>query len=75
MLNLTRTTSEGVINKLLSVFARFGIPEELLTDNGPQFTSKQFQDFMCRYDIKPTTSSPQANGMAERDSQKHTAAA
>lgn len=69
ILSLTRTTSEAVMSKLLSIFARFGIPEELLTDNGPQFSSQQFKDFMSKYDIQHTTSSPyypQANGLAER---------
>lgn len=69
VLSLTQTTSEAVISKLMSIFIRFGIPEELITDNGPQFTSRQFQDFTSKYDIQHTTSSPyypQANGMAER---------
>lgn len=53
----------------MSIFTRFGLPEELITDNGPQFTSQQFKDFISKYDIKHTTSSPyfpQANGLPER---------
>ena len=49
--------------------ARFGIPDELITDNGPQFSSAEFAQFMQEYDIKHTTTSPyhpQANGQAER---------
>lgn len=68
-MSLTSTTSEPVISKLLSIFAQFGIPEELITDNSPQFASQQFKDFMSKYDIQHTTSSPfypQANGLAER---------
>ncbi|XP_012942708.1 uncharacterized protein K02A2.6-like [Aplysia californica] len=36
------TTSETVVYKLKNVFARFGIPELLVTDNGPQFVSDRF---------------------------------
>ncbi len=69
ILSITKTTSEAVITKLLSIFARFGIPEELVTDNSQQFTSLQFKDFIFKHDIQQTTSSPyhpQSNGMAER---------
>lgn len=65
--SLTRTTSEAMMSKLLSIFAWFGIPEELITDNDPQFASQQFKDFMSKYDIQHTTSSPyypQTNGLA-----------
>lgn len=68
-MSLTQTTSEAVISKLMSIFTRFGIPEELITDNGLQFTSQLFQVFTSKYDIQHTKSSPyypQANGMAER---------
>ena len=37
------TTSRSVINKLRAHFARHGTPQELVTDNGPQFTSREFQ--------------------------------
>ncbi|XP_012938934.1 uncharacterized protein K02A2.6-like [Aplysia californica] len=36
------TTSETVVYKLKNIFARFGIPELLVTDNGPQFVSDRF---------------------------------
>ena len=38
MARLTRTTAEEVINHMKSVFARHGIPEHVMSDNGPQFT-------------------------------------
>uniref|UniRef100_A0A1A7XP55 Gypsy retrotransposon integrase-like protein 1 n=1 Tax=Iconisemion striatum TaxID=60296 RepID=A0A1A7XP55_9TELE len=69
ILNLPKTNSDTVIQKLKSVFSRFGVPEELMTDNGPQFTADQFQRFAAEYDFRHTTLSPrypQSNGMAER---------
>ena len=65
-------TSAHTIQHLRSVFARHGIPEEIVTDNGTQFSSHDFKDFTKNNNIKHTTSSPlfpQSNGMAERSVQ------
>ncbi|KXJ18236.1 Uncharacterized protein K02A2.6 [Exaiptasia diaphana] len=43
------TTSKEVINHLKSIMARHGIPETMLTDNGPQFSSKEFSLFANEY--------------------------
>ena len=39
---LTTTTSRSVIKEMKAVFARFGVPDTLITDNGPQFSSVLF---------------------------------
>ena len=36
----------------------FGIPVEIISDSGSQFTAKEYQDFAARYDFRITTSSP-----------------
>ena len=66
---LTTTTSEKIILSLKEVFSHHGIPETLVTDNGPQFTSQEFIDFAKSYGFNHTTSSPhfpQSNGQAKR---------
>ena len=66
---LTSTTSPAVITVLKSIFSRFGVPEIVMSDNGPQFDAQAFDDFAKSYNFKHTTSSPeypQSNGLVER---------
>ena len=66
---LTSSTSEHTIEVLKEVFATHGIPDLILTDNGPQFSAESFARFAQSYGFTHTTSSPrfpQANGEAER---------
>ena len=66
---LTSTTAVGVISHLKSIFARHGIPEVVVSDNGPQYSSAVFEEFSKEYEFDHVTSSPkypQANGEAER---------
>nr|XP_037291669.1 uncharacterized protein K02A2.6-like [Rhipicephalus microplus] len=66
---LPDTTTGTVINKLSSIFSRYGIPLEVCTDNGPQFASHEFSLFASRYDFTHVTSSPRfrrSNGLTEK---------
>lgn len=61
--------SSDVIKELKDMFTDFGIPERLITDNGPQYGSQEFRNFCMDYKIQHTTSSPtyaQSNGLSER---------
>ncbi|UYV64975.1 K02A2.6-like [Cordylochernes scorpioides] len=53
----------------MQVFARFGLPELLVTDNGRQFVSKEFEEFTKMNGIRHTKTSPynpSSNELAER---------
>ena len=66
---LKDTLSSTVVKKTKAIFSRHGIPEELVSDNGPQFISQEYKQFTSEWDIVHTTSSPeypQSNGLAEK---------
>ena len=63
------TTVNKTIDCLRSLFCRYGYPEQLVSDNGPQFTSEEFAVFMRSCGIKHIRSAPYhpaTNGLAER---------
>ncbi|UYV69099.1 K02A2.6-like, partial [Cordylochernes scorpioides] len=62
-------TTDTIIRRLKRTFSNLGIPETLVSDNGPPFFSKEFQNFTRTWNIVHVTSSPyhaQSNGMVER---------
>lgn len=65
---VTSITSRSIIKELKAVFVRFGIPDVVVTDNGPQFSSAEFSVFSRIWGFDHVTSSPkysQSNGKAE----------
>ena len=65
---LNTVTTRSVLRELLPMFARFGLLDVLVSDNGPQFASAEFAVFMKQKGITHVTSSPhyaQSNGKAE----------
>ena len=69
IVELPSTSSPRVISAMKSLFARHGIPEVVVSDNGPQFSSHEFSEFARMYNFTHQTSSPhfpQSNGQAER---------
>ncbi|XP_062595327.1 uncharacterized protein K02A2.6-like [Saccostrea cucullata] len=68
IVRLESTTSATDISKLKQHFARHGIPDKVISDNGPQFTSQQFENFKVKWEFDHKTSSPaypKSNGKAE----------
>lgn len=66
---LPNTLASTVIAHTKNIFARFGIPKSVISDNGPQFTSQEYKLFSQQWDFAHTTSSPefpQSNGFIER---------
>ena len=66
---LSSTSSSWAITHAKSVFARHGIPHTVMSDNGPCFNSKEWQDFAKVYHFNTITPSPlyaQSNGKAEK---------
>ena len=69
MARLSTSTSNDVITHLKSIFARHGIPQTVMSDNGPQYAAAAFVKFAREYGFAHITSSPrypQSNGAAER---------
>ncbi|XP_022809152.1 uncharacterized protein K02A2.6-like [Stylophora pistillata] len=65
---LASKTSKEVIEKLKPHMARHVIPDKIVSDNGPQFSSQEFQTFKELYEFDHVTSSPtypQLNGKTE----------
>ena len=63
------TTSRQVIEHCKSQFSSHGIPDILISDNGPQFSSDAFHEFSAEYQFQHHTSSPhypRSNGKAEK---------
>ncbi|CAI6354211.1 unnamed protein product [Macrosiphum euphorbiae] len=65
---MTSTTALNTINVMREFFSRYGICQTFVTDNGPQWTSKEFQIFIknnCIKHILTPPYHPQSNGAAE----------
>lgn len=72
---VSTVTTDMVIRFLGTVFSREGNPSCLVSDNGCQFTSHEFANFLREREIKHLRSSvyyPRANGAIERFNRVHT---
>ena len=53
------SSSGKTIAQIMSnTISLFGVPNTIITDNGPQFIGQVFQDLLKSYGITHTTSSP-----------------
>ncbi|XP_046857695.1 uncharacterized protein K02A2.6-like [Xenia sp. Carnegie-2017] len=66
---LRDTKAQTVINKTKSIFSRHGIPETVVSDNGPQYSSEEYRQFAKDYNFCHNTISPrypQSGGLHEK---------
>ena len=66
---LNSMTGKAIDHHMQSIFSKYGWPNILVTDNGPCYTSKEFQTLMQSMSVNHLTSSPhypQSNGLAEK---------
>ena len=60
--------AQGLTAALSALFATFGVPEEISSDGGPEFSSAATANFLTRWEVRHRMSSayfPQSNGRAE----------
>ena len=65
---LPDTASNTIITCTKAHFARYGVPDTMVIDHGPQFRSHEYEKFAQQWEVVHTTSSPyhsQSNGKAE----------
>ena len=61
--------SNTVVSHTKNIFSKYGIPKEVVSDNGPEFAASEYKAFTKEWDFNHTTSStefPQSNGQVER---------
>ena len=66
---MKRPTSTNTVNRLHELFARFGVVDTIVSDNGTQFTSKEFEHFCSTFQvehIRIPPYHPRSNSLAER---------
>ena len=66
---MKRPTSANTVNRLHELFARFGVVDTIVSDNGTQFTSKEFENFCSKFQvehIRIPPYHPRSNVLAER---------
>ena len=66
---MNTSTSNATIEKLRMIFATHRLPEKLVSDNGSNFTSEEFEQFLRMNSIKHVKTAPYhpaSNGLAER---------
>ena len=69
IIEMKNTTASQTIDEMRKLCALYGLPEQIVSDNGPQFFSKEFATFTKMNGIKHIKSAPYhlvMNGSAER---------
>lgn len=70
---LRQSTASALTSWCTELFATHGLPSQLCSDNGPQFNSQLFKEFLRQLGVTHITTSPyhpRSNGMTERAEQE-----
>ena len=62
-------TANRTVDELCKLFSSYGLPEQIVMDNGPQFVSEEFVTFTKMNGMKHIKSAsyhPSTNGVVER---------
>ena len=65
---MTSSSAKATIENLQITFAQLGLPNTVVSDNGPCFASEEFKQFLKSNGITHVTSAPYhpaSNGLAE----------
>ena len=66
---MSSTSTDNTIAVLRHIFAAYGLPQQLVSDNGPQFVSSEFAQFLNANGVKHIWCAPyqpSSNGLPER---------
>ena len=69
IIEMPSVTTSKTIDELRKLFAAYGLPEQVVTDNGPQFIAEEFTLFLKQNGVKHSKCSPyhpSFNGAVER---------
>jgi hypothetical protein len=55
-----------MIGNLKKLFARYGILSTVMSDNGPQFVSREFELFLSKWKVNHAKCSPDINSQTEK---------
>ena len=69
VLVMNTTTASKTITALKELFAQHGLPEQVVSNNGPRFTSSEFSHFLAANEVKHLHCAPYhpaSNGAVER---------
>ena len=62
-------TTQSLIHKFSEFFSLFGFPDTVLSDQGSQFESHEFKDYLRNFGVKKLRTNawhPSGNGVCER---------
>ena len=69
VIEMRSTAASKTITELRKIFASYGLPQQVVSENGPQFASEEFAKFTAQNGIKHIRVAPyhpSSNGLAER---------